>query len=171
MTKTGTKQTGTPSTVRRVSVLALMIGVLLMGNVNAQATATSAAYDRADLPVTRLVLFTSGVGYFEYAGEVNGNAELVLTVPLAEMDDLLQSLVLQDLGGGTIKPVTYSSHEPLDRVLEDSELAAGDFVRVCKQTIDLLDQVSMVADPPIAGTARRALDAIRRGIVAYSSVA
>jgi ATP-dependent RNA helicase HelY len=58
----------------------------------------------------------------------------------------------------------------LDRVLEEAELAAGDFVRMTKQTIDLLDQLSLVADRKASTTARAALDAIRRGIVAYSSV-
>jgi len=57
----------------------------------------------------------------------------------------------------------------LDRVLQEADLAAGDFVRWSKQTIDLLDQLSMVAEPPIATTARTALDAVRRGIVAYGS--
>ncbi|ROS62453.1 ATP-dependent RNA helicase HelY [Frigoribacterium sp. PhB160] len=58
----------------------------------------------------------------------------------------------------------------LDSVLEDAELAAGDFVRWTKQTIDLLDQLSVVADLPVGPTARQALDAVRRGIVAYSAV-
>ena len=58
----------------------------------------------------------------------------------------------------------------LDRVLGAADMAAGDFVRSTKQTIDLLDQVSMVADGDLARTARRALDAVRRGIVAYSAV-
>jgi ATP-dependent RNA helicase HelY len=59
----------------------------------------------------------------------------------------------------------------LDSVLDDADLAAGDFVRWTKQTIDLLDQLSVVADAPVGATARQALDAIRRGIVAYSTVA
>ncbi|MBN9186387.1 MAG: DEAD/DEAH box helicase [Microbacterium sp.] len=58
----------------------------------------------------------------------------------------------------------------LDRVLVEADMAAGDFVRWAKQTIDLLDQLSLVADPGVARTARSALDAVRRGIVAYSSV-
>ncbi len=58
----------------------------------------------------------------------------------------------------------------LDRVLDQADLAAGDFVRWTKQTIDLLDQLSIVANPPVATIARKALDAIRRGIVAYASV-
>ncbi|MFI8632160.1 DEAD/DEAH box helicase [Microbacterium sp. NPDC077663] len=58
----------------------------------------------------------------------------------------------------------------LDVVLTEADMAAGDFVRWAKQTIDLLDQLSIVADAGVATTARKALDAVRRGIVAYSSV-
>ncbi len=58
----------------------------------------------------------------------------------------------------------------LDRVLIEADMAAGDFVRWTKQTIDLLDQLSIVADGELARTARKALDAVRWGIVAYSSV-
>ena len=58
----------------------------------------------------------------------------------------------------------------LDRVLLEADMAAGDFVRWVKQTIDLLDQLSLVAEPAVGTVARRALDAVRRGIVAYSSV-
>ncbi len=35
----------------------------------------------------------------------------------------------------------------LDRVLIEADMAAGDFVRWAKQTIDLLDQLSIVAEP------------------------
>jgi ATP-dependent RNA helicase HelY len=59
---------------------------------------------------------------------------------------------------------------PLDRVLVEADMAAGDFVRWSKQTIDLLDQLSLVAEAGLASTARKALDSVRRGIVAYSSV-
>lgn len=59
----------------------------------------------------------------------------------------------------------------LDRVLIDADMAAGDFVRWAKQTIDLLDQLSLVADDAaLARTARLALEGVRRGIVAYSSM-
>jgi ATP-dependent RNA helicase HelY len=58
----------------------------------------------------------------------------------------------------------------LDAVLREADLAAGDFVRWMKQAIDLLDQISIVADGPLGRTARAAIDDIRRGIIAYSSV-
>jgi ATP-dependent RNA helicase HelY len=59
----------------------------------------------------------------------------------------------------------------LSDVLDEAEMAAGDFVRWTKQTIDLLDQLSNVGDGTVGRTARQAMDAVRRGIVAYSSVA
>jgi ATP-dependent RNA helicase HelY len=58
----------------------------------------------------------------------------------------------------------------LDLVLTEADMAAGDFVRWTKQTIDLLDQLSIVADGGVGRNARKALEAIRRGIVAYSAV-
>ena len=58
----------------------------------------------------------------------------------------------------------------LDAVLREADLAAGDFVRWMKQAVDLLDQISIVADGPLGRTARVAIDGLRRGIVAYSSV-
>jgi ATP-dependent RNA helicase HelY len=69
----------------------------------------------------------------------------------------------------------WTRGEPLDRVLSaaDSagqELSAGDFVRWCKQLLDLLEQIASVADPVsrLAGTARAAIGGIRRGVVASS---
>jgi ATP-dependent RNA helicase HelY len=58
----------------------------------------------------------------------------------------------------------------LEQLLSD-ELTAGDFVRAVKQLIDLLDQIRTAAgDSDLAGTAAQAVAALRRGVVAYSSV-
>ncbi|MGT2427228.1 DEAD/DEAH box helicase [Amnibacterium kyonggiense] len=58
----------------------------------------------------------------------------------------------------------------LDAVLRDADLQAGDFVRWTKQVIDLLDQITQVGEGRTARTAQQAIEAIRRGVVAYSSV-
>ncbi|GFG76004.1 DEAD/DEAH box helicase [Mycobacterium botniense] len=51
-----------------------------------------------------------------------------------------------------------------------SLLSAGDFVRWCRQVVDLLDQVRNVApDPDLRDTAKRAIDAVRRGVVAVDA--
>jgi ATP-dependent RNA helicase HelY len=60
----------------------------------------------------------------------------------------------------------------LDQVLVEADLAAGDFVRAVKQLLDVTDQVADAAgDDALRATAHAASDALRRGVVAYSSVA
>lgn len=59
----------------------------------------------------------------------------------------------------------------LDDVLDQAQLAAGDFVRWSKQVLDLLDQIAKVATGRLRATAIEAQHAVRRGIVAYASVA
>jgi ATP-dependent RNA helicase HelY len=56
----------------------------------------------------------------------------------------------------------------LDTVLDLSGLLAGDFIRWCKQIIDVLEQLTQVADGKLSETARDAVDKVKRGIVAYS---
>jgi ATP-dependent RNA helicase HelY len=56
-------------------------------------------------------------------------------------------------------------------LLDDPDLAPGDFVRWCKQVLDLLSQVVLIADEPVRSTAQAAVSAVRRGVVAWSSVA
>ncbi|MEV0399524.1 DEAD/DEAH box helicase [Actinoallomurus sp. NPDC050550] len=66
----------------------------------------------------------------------------------------------------------WASGDQLDAVLADADLTAGDFVRWMKQLLDMLGQVADAAPPgsPVRRVAGRAMDAIRRGVVAYSSV-
>ncbi len=94
--------------------LATLAVALLASTVSAQG---GSGAPLADLPVTRLVATTSGLATFEHAGTVTGTQELLLQVPEDAMDDLLQSLVLQDLDGGRIQPVRYDARDPLDRIL------------------------------------------------------
>ncbi|WP_049567948.1 DEAD/DEAH box helicase [Streptomyces sp. SBT349] len=60
----------------------------------------------------------------------------------------------------------------LDEVLRDADMPAGDFVRWCKQVIDVLGQIAAAAPQggTVRGHARKAVDAMLRGVVAYSSV-
>ncbi len=74
------------------------------------------------LPVSRVVLFTNGVGYFEHAGTVHGTQEVLLRIESHDMDDLLQSLVLLDLDGGSVQAVRYPSQDPLARTLASYSL-------------------------------------------------
>jgi len=53
-----------------------------------------------DLTLRRVMLSTGGVGYFEYAADVDGAATLGLDVPLGQVDDVLTSLAVFDDAGG-----------------------------------------------------------------------
>lgn len=64
----------------------------------------------------------------------------------------------------------WAQGNKLDDVLFEADMSAGDFVRWAKQTIDLLDQLTQVGGNTLKTTSRQALDQVRRGIVAYSSV-
>jgi ATP-dependent RNA helicase HelY len=59
----------------------------------------------------------------------------------------------------------------LDDVLTETDLAAGDFVRWMKQLLDLAGQVAdAAAGTELRETARQTIGALRRGVVAYSSL-
>jgi len=68
------------------------------------------------------------------------------------------------------KARAWASGRPLQDLLDDS-MTAGDFVRAVKQLIDLLDQIGAAASgTALAATTAQAIRALRRGVVAYSSV-
>jgi ATP-dependent RNA helicase HelY len=67
----------------------------------------------------------------------------------------------------------WADGQSLDRVLAGAEqagteLSGGDFVRWARQLIDLLDQLAKVAEDPVATTARKAVERVRRGVVAVA---
>ncbi|MCU1600147.1 MAG: helicase [Frankiales bacterium] len=65
----------------------------------------------------------------------------------------------------------WASGSTLEEVLrDDPDLTAGDFVRTCKQLVDLLSQVATIAEEPVRSTARASVEAVRRGVVAWSAV-
>jgi hypothetical protein len=69
------------------------------------------------LPITRVVLFNSGVGYFSRSGEVENDARVDLMFPETDINDLLKSMVLEDFNKGRISAVSYDSREPIARTL------------------------------------------------------
>jgi ATP-dependent RNA helicase HelY len=49
-------------------------------------------------------------------------------------------------------------------------MAPGDFVRNCKQLLDLLRQIEEVASAQTAELAHQAIEAVNRGVVSYTGV-
>jgi len=88
-----------------------------------------------------------------------------------ERDHKLDFLRAPDLGFAWVA-YRWAEGDELDDVLLVSDLAAGDFVRWMKQLIDMAGQVADAAGAgPLRETARQAVGALRRGVVAYSSLA
>lgn len=81
---------------------------------------------KSALPVRRVTLYTSGVGYFERSGEIEGDAQFTFHFPVGQINDVLSSLVLVDGGGGSILPVTYGANDPVGRALQAFSVNLGD---------------------------------------------
>ncbi len=75
------------------------------------------AVGQADLEVTRVAIFSSGVAYFECATTVDGNATAELNFRTDQINDIIKSLVVQDLDGGSIGAVGYASRDPIEKTL------------------------------------------------------
>jgi hypothetical protein len=69
------------------------------------------------LPLEKVVLFTSGVGSFQHAGEVTGDANVEMTFKADEVNDLLKSMVVED-DGGAASTVNYASRDPITKTLD-----------------------------------------------------
>jgi ATP-dependent RNA helicase HelY len=97
--------------------------------------------------------------------------ELWAELSRLEKDHRLDFLREPDLGFAWAAQ-RWASGGSLDEVLTETDLAAGDFVRWVKQLLDLTGQVAEAAPTAeLRATARDVADALRRGVVAYSSLA
>ncbi|MAT69356.1 MAG: hypothetical protein CMJ58_07490 [Planctomycetaceae bacterium] len=115
----------------------------------ADAVATDAP---ATAPIQRIVLFNSGVGYFERGGTISGDATISLQFAVDDINDLLKSMVVQDLDGGSVSTVTYGSRDPVARTLATfaidltSEPSLGDLLRQIRG-----ERILLEAPMPIEG--------------------
>ena len=94
----------------RAPALAGLLCVLAAG------TPAVTAQPAADVPVERVILFTSGVGYFEHGGRISGDAEVTLQFDEAALNDVLKSLLVED-PQGRVAGVLYPSQAPIERTL------------------------------------------------------
>jgi hypothetical protein len=76
----------------------------------------------ASLPVRRVVLYKHGVGYFERRGKVTGSDTLTLDFKARDMNDVLKSLTVLDLSGGSVSAVSYDSTKPLEQLLREATI-------------------------------------------------
>ncbi|MBV9350196.1 MAG: DEAD/DEAH box helicase, partial [Mycobacterium sp.] len=86
--------------------------------------------------------------------------------PSREPDDGFVDVIYRWASTGDLAAALAASEE----AGSGSPLSAGDFVRWCRQVLDLLDQVRNHApEPELRASAKRAIDAVRRGVVAVDA--
>ncbi|MBN1394444.1 MAG: DUF4139 domain-containing protein [Pirellulales bacterium] len=120
--------------------------------VSLAAAARAEGPKKAELPLKKVVLFSSGVGFFEHFGKVEGDASVEMKFNVEDVNDLLKSMVVQDLDGGKISTVTYGSKDPITKTLKSFSID----LTVNPTLADLLRQVRgerVILDAPneIAG--------------------
>jgi hypothetical protein len=101
-----------------LTLAAAVTAVQLPAMAQDKPIANPAAAVDNDVPVTRVALFSSGVGYFEHFGKVTGNGTTVIRFKTDQINDVLKSLVLQDLDKGSVSVVRYPSQDPTGRALK-----------------------------------------------------
>ncbi len=104
-----------PAMISRVSAKTLFAWTILAFVAFAILPARAAP---GDLRLERVMLSSGGVGYFEYAAEIEGDAELALKVSLDQVDDVLKSIVVYD-DAGRVGQVRLPGREPLAQVFRD----------------------------------------------------
>ena len=120
----------------------------------APAAAPQPADKQAPIPVRQVVLYSSGVGYFEHFGTVEGNGATELRFKTAQINDILKSLVLQDLDKGKVGVITYPSQDPVAKTLRSFQID----ITTNPSLADLLNQLRgarvtlTVGAAPVAGT-------------------
>jgi len=70
------------------------------------------------LPLRRVVLYKSGIGYFEHDGHVRGNEDVEIDLTSGQLNDVLKSLTALDFSGGRIVGASYNSQEPAGHQLQ-----------------------------------------------------
>ena len=98
-----------------------LIGLIIAAPLQAQQQAVE-----TPLPVQRVVLYKSGIGYFEHLGQVSGDRDVTISFTSAQLDDVLKTLTVLDLDGGRVTDIGYNSLAPLDQRLRNVRLPVGE---------------------------------------------
>jgi len=107
----------------KVAVLFFALPAFSFGQTPVPPASGSSA---ARLPVTRVILYKNGVGYFEHSGHVRGSQDVNVDFTTAQLNDVLKSLTVLDRGKGRITGVSYNSTAPSERQLGLLRLPVGE---------------------------------------------
>ena len=105
--------------------VSLLLSIVFLGALsmvawaqNPQRDPPTQATSQGTLPLTKIVLYASGVGYFQRDGHIDGHGQVALRFKVDNINDLLKSMIAQDFDGGQVTTVTYDSRDPITRTLK-----------------------------------------------------
>jgi hypothetical protein len=105
-----------------LGILAVGGAALLFVPSSSKARLAAKGQDEAakspTLAIGQVVLFSSGVGYFQREGTVVDDTRVDLSFPVSDINDLIKSMVLRDQDGGAISAVSIDSSAPTERTLK-----------------------------------------------------
>ena len=134
--------------IRRTAPLAAFAIIATAANAAAQTGQGEPA--RTNVPVNTVMLFSSGVGYFEHAGTVRGDGATELRFRTHQINDILKSLVVQDENGGRVGAITYPSQDPIGKTLRSFQVD----ITANPSLADLLNQLRGARVTVVAGGER-----------------
>ena len=101
----------------RISVTILsIVSAILFFHVVREARAEE---ESVPVPVRSVELYKNGMGFFEHQGPVHDSQSVEISLPGSQLNDVLKSLTVIDLGKGQIGGVTYDSDAPVARRLAE----------------------------------------------------
>jgi hypothetical protein len=107
----------------RACMLAIALLVVHAGQTftTAQTSQTTSA---APLPIRRVVLYKTGVGYFEHQGQIRDTQSITIRFTSRQLNDVLKSLTTID-PRGRISGISYNLVAPIDQRLGALRLPLG----------------------------------------------
>jgi hypothetical protein len=111
--------------VVRAQVRNILIVAALLVMSAATGAQRPASPEPAQLPVRRVVLYKSGVGFFEHLGNVTGSGEIAIQFTSGQLNDALKSLTALDLDRGAVSAISYNSVAPIEQQLAALRLPLG----------------------------------------------
>ncbi|MFO0837308.1 MAG: hypothetical protein U1D55_02185 [Phycisphaerae bacterium] len=82
------------------------------------AFSLSAVAGDAELRISRVALFSSGVGHYVCEADVEGDVSAELRFRSDQINDVIKSMIVQDLDGGRVGAIRYASQDPIDKQLK-----------------------------------------------------
>ncbi len=115
--------------IKMLLSLLVLCSISVPAQVRVPVRTTPAVQPRSSadqLPIKRVILYSNGVAYVERRGIVTGAAEINLSFKQSQVDDVLKSMVVLDLGKGSkIGAVSYNSSAPVSSQMSEIPFSIG----------------------------------------------